>query len=99
MQVSEDGLDRPPSSDFVTRAELRAHFVTVQTLFSQVKDNISSMLQPSQGNMQPFAPFFVGLAPQDPFASSFNYSRSHYSQASSSTQLQANSSNAFQSNF
>ena len=52
MQVLEDGLDHPPSSDFVSRGELRAHFVTVETLFSQLKDNISSMLQPSQGNSQ-----------------------------------------------
>ena len=100
MQVSEDDLDCPPSSDFVTRAELRAHFVTVQTLFSQLKENISSMLQPNQGNVQlitqPSHPSFVGLAPQDPFASSFNYFRPHYSQANSSTQLQAKSSNAFQ---
>ena len=34
--------DRPPSSDFVARAEFRVHFVTVQTLFSQLQDNISS---------------------------------------------------------
>ena len=52
MQLSEDSVDRPPSSDFVTRAEHRAHFVTVQTLFLQLKDNISSMLQPNQGNSQ-----------------------------------------------
>ena len=32
MQVLEDGLDRPPSSDFVTRAELRAHFVILCTV-------------------------------------------------------------------
>ena len=91
-----------PSSDFVTGAELRAHFVTVQTLFSQLKDNVSSMFQPNQGNSQsitqPFALSFVGLAPQDPFASSFNCSQPHYSQVSSSTQLQANLSVAFQSN-
>ena len=52
IQVPEDGLDRPPSSNFVTRAGLRAHFVTVQT-FSQFQDDISSMLQPNQGNSQP----------------------------------------------
>ena len=36
-QLSEDSVDRPPSSDFVTRAEHRAHFVTVQTLFFAIK--------------------------------------------------------------
>ena len=66
MQVLEGGLDRSPSSDFVTRAELRDHFVIIQTLFSQLKNNISSMLQTNQGNSQPFAqPSFLDLAPQD----------------------------------
>ena len=52
MRVSEDSLDRPPSLDFVIRAELRAHFVTIQTLFSQLNDYISYMLQPNQRNSQ-----------------------------------------------
>ena len=62
------------------------------------------MLQPNKGNSQPItqlctcALLFVGLAPQDRFASSFNYSHPYYPQSISSTQLQANSSNAFQSN-
>ena len=90
MQVSEDGLDRPPSSDFVTSAEGGAYFVAIQALFLQLKDNICSKLQPSQGNSQPITQPYATS-----FASSFNYSQPHYSQASSWTELQTNSSNAF----
>ena len=37
MQVSDESSDRPPSSDFVTRAELRAHLVTIQKIFFGIK--------------------------------------------------------------